>query len=262
MSLYEKHGLWFVTAMFKICPAYVDCSGEINFIDVFGIFTCFYHGVGSHQFAEIIEYHAGTDFLKNAIIFAAVPVNQTDGIFQFTETCFLMPYGTLCRYQHNVPSHPVKLFDLFQGKIFFRKIGCNTDIGSVIKTDPDDPEFNTVIRTVVIEKIKIRRRLEDGIGIRIAKCFFCMASGKCCSYIGIEFTVRQIIGRKDPLTVDIFHADNELHSFPEEMCKGIKALITAISHKDSRNRVCVTVDHCIKRCTFMKLLFPWTRKSQ
>ena len=36
--LYEKHGLCFVTAVFEICPAYVYCGGEINFIDVFGIF--------------------------------------------------------------------------------------------------------------------------------------------------------------------------------------------------------------------------------
>ena len=36
--LYEKHGLCFVTAVFEICPAYVYCDGEINFIDVFGYF--------------------------------------------------------------------------------------------------------------------------------------------------------------------------------------------------------------------------------
>lgn len=56
VSLYEKHDLCFVTAMFEICPAYVDCGGEINFIDVFDIFTCFYHDVGHHQFAEIILF--------------------------------------------------------------------------------------------------------------------------------------------------------------------------------------------------------------
>ena len=28
--------------------AYVYCGGEINFIDVFGIFRCFYHSVRSH----------------------------------------------------------------------------------------------------------------------------------------------------------------------------------------------------------------------
>ena len=36
--LYEKHGLCFVTNVFEICPAYVYCDGEINFIDVFGYF--------------------------------------------------------------------------------------------------------------------------------------------------------------------------------------------------------------------------------
>lgn len=46
--LYEKHGLCFVTTVFEICPAYVYCDGEINFIDVFGIFRCFYHSVRSH----------------------------------------------------------------------------------------------------------------------------------------------------------------------------------------------------------------------
>ena len=46
--LYEKHGLCSVTAVFEICPAYVYCGGEINFIDVFGIFRCFYHSVRSH----------------------------------------------------------------------------------------------------------------------------------------------------------------------------------------------------------------------
>ena len=40
--LYEKHGLCFVTAVFEICPAYIYCGGKINFIDVFGIFRCFY----------------------------------------------------------------------------------------------------------------------------------------------------------------------------------------------------------------------------
>lgn len=39
--LYEKHGLCFVTTVFEIRPAYVYCDGEINFIDVFGIFRFF-----------------------------------------------------------------------------------------------------------------------------------------------------------------------------------------------------------------------------
>ena len=96
MPLYEKHGLCFVTAVFQICPAYVDRGGEINFIDVFGFLRCFYHSMSGYQFAE---------------------------------TCFF------------TPAHPVKLFNFFQRKIFFRKIGCKTDIGSVIKTNPDDSKF-------------------------------------------------------------------------------------------------------------------------
>ena len=81
--MYEKHGLRFVTAVFKICSAYVDRGGEIDFIDVFGIFTCFYHSMSGYQFAEIIQNHAGIDFLKDSIIFAAVPVDQTDRVFDF-----------------------------------------------------------------------------------------------------------------------------------------------------------------------------------
>lgn len=64
----------------------------------------FYCSMSGYQFAEIIQYHAGIDFLKNSIVFAAVPVDQTDGIFKFAETGFL------------APAHPVKLFDFFQGK--------------------------------------------------------------------------------------------------------------------------------------------------
>lgn len=49
------------------------------------------------------------------------------------------------------------------------------------------------------------------IGVRIPQCFFRMASGKCCSYMSIEFAVRQIISGKDTITADFFHADNEIH---------------------------------------------------
>lgn len=142
MSLYEKHGLCFVTAVFEICPAYVDCGSEINFIDVFGFLRCFYHGMSGYQFAEIVQNHAGIEFLKDSIILAAVPVNQTDGVFEFTEACF------------HAPAHPVKLFDFFQGEIIFRKIGCNADIGSIIKANTYNPEFNIVIKTASSRKSK------------------------------------------------------------------------------------------------------------
>ena len=95
ISLYEKHGLCFVTAVFEICSAYVDCGGEIDLIDMFGILTCFYHSMSSYQFTEVIEYHARRDFLKDSIVFAAVPVDQADGVFQFTKTCFLTPYADI-----------------------------------------------------------------------------------------------------------------------------------------------------------------------
>ena len=70
------------------------------------------------------------------------------------------------------------------------------------------------------------------IGVRIPQCFFRMASGKCCSYMSIKFAVRQIISGKDTITVDILHADNEIHSLPDQVCKGIKTFVTTVCHKD------------------------------
>lgn len=42
------------------------------------------------------------------------------------------------------------------------------------------------------------------IGVRIPQCFFRMASGKCCSYMSIEFAVRQIISGKDTVADGLF----------------------------------------------------------
>ena len=70
------------------------------------------------------------------------------------------------------------------------------------------------------------------IGVRIPQCFFRMASGKCCSYMSIEFAVRQIISGKDTITADFFHTDNEIHSLPDQVCKGIKTFVTTVCHKD------------------------------
>ena len=70
------------------------------------------------------------------------------------------------------------------------------------------------------------------IGVRIPQCFFRMASGKCCPYMSIKFAVRQIIRGKDTITVDILHADNEIHSLPDQGCKGIKTFVTTVCHKD------------------------------
>ena len=70
------------------------------------------------------------------------------------------------------------------------------------------------------------------IGVRIPQCFFRMASGKCCPYMSIKFAVRQIIRGKDTITVDILHADNEIHSLPDQVCKGIKTFVTTVCHKD------------------------------
>lgn len=54
MSLYEEHNLNFVTAVFQICPAYVDCGGEIYFINVFDIFSSLDYSMGSDQLTEIV----------------------------------------------------------------------------------------------------------------------------------------------------------------------------------------------------------------
>ena len=70
------------------------------------------------------------------------------------------------------------------------------------------------------------------IGVRIPQCFFRMASGKCCPYMSIKFAVRQIIRGKDTITVDILHADNEIHSLPDQVCKGIKTFVTTVCNKD------------------------------
>ena len=70
------------------------------------------------------------------------------------------------------------------------------------------------------------------IGVRIPQCFFRMASGKCCPYMSIKFAVRQIISGKDTITVDILHADNEIHSLPDQVCKGIKIFVTTVCNKD------------------------------
>lgn len=94
------------------------------------------------------------------------------------------------------------------------------------------------------------------IGVRIPQCFFRMASGKCCSYMSIEFAVRQIISGKDTITADFFHADNEIHSLPDQVCKGIKTFVSTVCHKDGPNRVRATINHCVKCRAFMKFLFP------
>ena len=100
--------------------------------------------MSSYQFTEIIQYHSCVDFLKDSIILAAMPIDKTYCIFEFPETRFL------------APAHSIKLFYFFQRKVFFRKIGCDADISSVIKTDADNPEFNIIIRTLVIQEIKYR----------------------------------------------------------------------------------------------------------
>ena len=55
--LYEKHGLCFVTTVFEIRPAYVYCDGEINFIDVFGIFRSAERRVGKECRSRWSPYH-------------------------------------------------------------------------------------------------------------------------------------------------------------------------------------------------------------
>ena len=102
--MYQKHSLCFVTAMFKICFAYIDGGGEINPVSMFGIFVCFYHCMGSYQLTEIIQDHAGIDFLKNAFILAAVPVYQSNCVFQLPETCFLTLYESSYKTSYTNPA--------------------------------------------------------------------------------------------------------------------------------------------------------------
>ena len=52
--LYENLDLCFVTAVFQVCPAYIDWGGEVYFINVFDIFSSLNYGMGSDQFAEIV----------------------------------------------------------------------------------------------------------------------------------------------------------------------------------------------------------------
>lgn len=49
VSLHEKHGLRFVTA-------------------VFGFHGCFYHGMSDYPFAEIVQYHADIEFTVRRLI--------------------------------------------------------------------------------------------------------------------------------------------------------------------------------------------------
>ena len=72
MTSNKKHGLCFVITVFEICFAYVDCGGEIDFIDMFGILTCFYHSMSSYLFTEVIEYYAHRDLLKAFIVIHVV----------------------------------------------------------------------------------------------------------------------------------------------------------------------------------------------
>ena len=61
---------------------------------------------------------------------------------------------------------------------------------------------------------------------------------------------------KDTITVDILHAYNEIHSLPDQVCKGIKTFVITVCHKDGTNRVGVTIYHCVKCRAFLKFLFP------
>ena len=88
------------TAFLKESFTDMYSHGEVHLVSVFCFFLMSTYMWGN-GFTEIIQNHTGIDFLKDSIILAAVSVNQTDGVFEFTEACFL------------APAHSVKLFNLF-----------------------------------------------------------------------------------------------------------------------------------------------------
>ena len=62
-------------------------------------------------FAEIVEDHAGPDFLDDVIKFFGVEVCQTDRIFEFSERRF------------DAPTHMVQISDFLEGEVTLGKIG-------------------------------------------------------------------------------------------------------------------------------------------
>ena len=40
------------------------------------------------------------------------------------------------------------------------------------------------------------------------------------------------IDKEFTITADFFHADNEIHSLPDQVCKSIKTFVTTVCHKD------------------------------
>ena len=66
--LYEKHSLNFVTAMLQICSAYIDCGGEIYFVNMFRVVPCFYNIMMPESFRNFMESRCMT---------AGVPIGST-----------------------------------------------------------------------------------------------------------------------------------------------------------------------------------------
>ena len=52
------------------------------------------------------------------------------------------------------------------------------------------------------------------------------------AYFMFEIIDRDVLNEEYTITVDFFHADNEIHSFPDQVCKGIKTFVTTVCHKD------------------------------
>lgn len=129
------------------------------------------------------------------------------------------------------------VYERFSSMRELERMGLEPDIDhyEVVYTAPLLPykDQNTMLEELYA-KFNVSRPddFTGHIGVRIPQCFFRRASGKCCSYMSIEFAVRQIISGKDTITADFFHADNEIHSLPDQVCKGIKTFVTTVCHKD------------------------------
>ena len=53
-ALYEKYGLNSRHCYVLNMPAYVDCGGEIYFVDMLCVISCSHNGLSCHKFAEVI----------------------------------------------------------------------------------------------------------------------------------------------------------------------------------------------------------------
>ena len=84
MPLYQKHSLCFVTAVFKICFAYIDGGGEINPVSMFGMHDPKFNVIVKAAFVKKIK----------------IRIRLQDRIdIWVTKSFFRMPSGKGCPYE-------------------------------------------------------------------------------------------------------------------------------------------------------------------